>query len=156
MSDRPSWVAVVSLVVALAGFGFTFYQWWNGERENNITAAIEFSLRNIQDGNIAKLRSDFASMVSDPAPPSDANVQRNLSAQAYVFYLNYVASLLNKGRIDERYASRTMLCQIYNVFENSYLNKILKNPAYANFLPSSNQSGDISDFHRSHPGFECR
>lgn len=104
----------VSLVLLVIAFlAIVLWQRFENDRGPRITTAVELSLINFSDPVLVESKRryvEYSSLVANDRP---GNMLTLLAARAYLDYLEYVASLLNSGRIDEDYVSRAVLCDVY-------------------------------------------
>lgn len=104
-------IAIIALCVSIAGFGFTFYQWWKGEREAQIAAAIEVSrkLAEMPEDKNRKLLEAGLALFRDHT----VTTEQATKLYQHMRDLDYVAYLTNRNRIDLDYLSEEMKCAMY-------------------------------------------
>lgn len=103
-------VAISSLIISMATATFTFYQWRYGERESRIVAAIEISKIYADDKGAASVDALRALSLEKIGSDNWASKQRAGERSAQKF--EYIASLINKGRLDYDYVSDELKCDI--------------------------------------------
>lgn len=104
---RANWHANAAFYLSLLTAAFSTYQWWNGERESRRNAAVDFSMKYLEDeavhkgvdALVASTHDDFSYLMVD-------------SAANYVEIMEYTAYLINSGRFDPNYVSRKVLCDV--------------------------------------------
>jgi hypothetical protein len=108
-SDR---IAIVSLCLSVATGGFTFFQWWNSQREAHIAAAIDIS-RKLIDQPLS--REETAAVITayrNDTVPFEQVEKITKNAQL----LNYVALLANRNKLEKEYLADDIPCfmVVYN------------------------------------------
>jgi hypothetical protein len=103
-------LAVFGSVLSVTTAIFSAFQWWGGQRDIRINAAIDISRKYIEDGDLAKGRKElFAAQQKTPtagSPEADAML-------TYIRFLEYVSYLANTGRVDDTYLIASMRCDIW-------------------------------------------
>lgn len=149
-TNKPSWVAIAGLIVALAGGGLSLYQWLNSETNLTINAAIELSTKDLHDSGIEKIRNDYLDWFHNKV--TDENRDRKIfAAQRLVLYLDYVAQLLNSKRVHEGYVSLLLKCSLINNYSNLYINREPNKD-----LPSRDKIVNLVEFYQRHQNMDCR
>jgi hypothetical protein len=97
MAERSGLIAKTALGISVASFGFSAFQWWNTEGESRITAAIEISKRFLEE---------------PPKEYPEDQVERHKAIQIHARRITYIAYLMNQGRLDVRYVSPAIKCEI--------------------------------------------
>jgi hypothetical protein len=108
-------LAVLSFVLSVAAIGWSVYQWFYVQRQTRINTAVELSRiylvdKTIQDGFYLFLdhRSEFKELKGES--------RAFLSARSFVDFLEYVSFLVNEDRVDNRYISVRIKCDIAFAF----------------------------------------
>jgi hypothetical protein len=106
-SRTTSASAVIALCISIVTAAFSFYQWWTAEDESRIAAAIEISRNYFSEAHQQPIRAIVAAALDKI---DDSNVAA--SALMATNYLEYVAFLANSKRIDARYLSQDIKCDM--------------------------------------------
>ena len=120
MATTSELIAGLSLAVSLTTAGFAYYQWQSTESENRIIAAIDVSKKYSENLGITK-------NISTWRKSSEKATEEEVRA---LFFLNYFAYLSNTGRLDRRYLSMTITCDIDDInmrrkFRDEFISKYL-------------------------------
>jgi hypothetical protein len=131
--------AAIALVISLCTAAFSIYQWWTGQREARIVAAIEVSNKQLEKRDESLLLT-IAKWYSNRGIESVPDYMR---IAAHYDELEYIAFLANKDRVDKDYLSMSVVCDI--VLTEGAMNNIKKKvPELSKFT-----SQDMSDFSKS-------
>lgn len=118
MAERPSktakialWISIGTGVISIATAVFSVYQWFDTQRQQRISAAIEFSEDYLHDPEIV---GSYAKIL-DYDPKKTISNEEMLQERSFIDLLNYIAALANVDLIDNRYLSWRIKCDIYYV-----------------------------------------
>jgi hypothetical protein len=112
-SKKAKWtfgLAILGSVVSLATAAFSGYQWWNSQREAGIAAAIEISKNWEQDIELIERKRTIAILMIQ-IKPEESQKKRSEDSN-YFRRLEYIAYLINHGRLHEDYLSASIKCDI--------------------------------------------
>lgn len=112
MADKSSWVAKTGLVFAVVGIILTIVQWLYGLKQNRINTAIELSKIYLVDKEIAQR---FATLLDEAPEEIQGNYDKFLKARSYIDFLEYVAYLANRERIDNEFVAHRIKCDIAHI-----------------------------------------
>jgi hypothetical protein len=127
-------IAIVSLCLSVATASFTFYQWWNTQQENRITAAIEVSKNYLKERN----QEVFGEVYSAYRNPDEISSEAVLRITRHSDELSYIVFLTNRGRLDPSYLPGDFPCLV------SLLSGALKN--IKKQYPSVGQEATFEEF----------
>jgi hypothetical protein len=113
------WIAVALSAVSASISVYTLH---DTLQERKAAAAVTLSIENIS-GKIADLRNHYDKLVQG-APPDD-NLRND--ANGYIHYLEYVALLINTGRIDRAFVADVVKCHIRDLSRAAYNKDNLRN-----------------------------
>ena len=153
-AENAGWISIVSLFVAVFGTGLSLYQWQKTETNTRIAAAIDVSTKYMQDTTIIQMRNDFRDFLNSKVAAGDLS-QKALSVQNYLLYLDYVASLINKDKINEDYVSLYLRCQILWKFPQALMQNN-QPPSVLPLPPSAPFLAETMKFRQEHPNLECK
>jgi hypothetical protein len=100
-------IASLALIVSLLVAGFSIYQFEHADSEARIVAAIDVSRKYLED---TQLPNQLATYRREKSPSDSSN--------RLLLRLNYIAYLANTNRLDGRYLSLQIGCdmkEVYNV-----------------------------------------
>jgi hypothetical protein len=108
MSRLTDRLAVAAFCLSIGTAAFSIFQWWNTEKQNRITAAIELSKNFIKDTDPETVEAVWAAAKS----PAKISVNQLTLFAKFGDQLNYIALLANKGRIDRDYLHPSIDCSV--------------------------------------------
>jgi hypothetical protein len=104
--------AIIALCLSVMNAAFSFFQWWNGERESHITAAVEISKNYINKEQEEREKS-IAPVLKTLFFGKDSISGDELESIArHGEIMAYVAFLANKNRLDKSYLASSLVCDI--------------------------------------------
>jgi hypothetical protein len=112
MADRANTSAIVSIVslcIAISTAIFSVYQWSNSQQENLINTAIEISKVYFRESDHATSLLIWQVARQNATPDSPDQIYKILRQ---VNFLRYVAFLTVAKRLDPRYVSTSLECEI--------------------------------------------
>jgi hypothetical protein len=119
MAERPSKIAKIALslsivtgLISIAAAAFSVYQWFDTQRQQRISAAIEFSKDYLHDPEMV---DRYAKLLDDDPKKRPMSNEDMLKERSFIDLLNYIAALANVDLIDNRYLSWRIKCDIYYV-----------------------------------------
>jgi hypothetical protein len=115
MAEKSSSTAKAAFVLSVLTAAFTAYQWWSSREESRITSAIEISTSYIQDQELAKQQKLLARFIAEPKIKATNDDRR--AVYHYIARLEYVAYLINTGRIDPNFIALTIKCDLSTASE---------------------------------------
>jgi hypothetical protein len=112
-------VAIVSLIISLFSASFALFNWWNSERQARISAAVDYSLKYINDSAAASDRLIYFDVLGRPKemktfvsqPGTKEEHDENISAR-HLQRLEYLAFLLTHNKMDVSYISNPLICEL--------------------------------------------
>jgi hypothetical protein len=143
---RKNLVALIAVVISVVISLVSLYFNWNQAR---ISSAIELSIKNLY-GEIADLRNSFEPFF-DKAGQVDLDTRNKVNA--FIYYLDYAAQLINADRIDESYVSTALKCQMHDYYDQAYLHD---RPDPLKALPSPTQIKALEKWYKQHQAMNCR
>ncbi len=108
MAEKASRTAIIALCISIGTAGFSIYQWWNGQAEGRISAAIEISKNHLRDRELKVM----ASIVKAAFTEDNLSTEELLMIGHHADELEYVAFLANHDKIDKSYLSLPITCDI--------------------------------------------
>jgi hypothetical protein len=97
-----------TLFVAALALAVSIWTVRDAQQARREVTAIDLSIKNLSS-EIAKLRNDY----DDFAVAADkATIDQRRAANAYLYYLEYVAGLINTRQIDPDFVADVLKCQI--------------------------------------------
>jgi len=101
----------IAIAISVVSFLFTGYQWWNGQRESRINAAVEISRIYLLDPDVKRGYDVFLNYKVS-ARPSGEFSEEFLRERSYIDFVNYISDLANRDRINNDYLSSRIKCDI--------------------------------------------
>lgn len=108
MAEKASSTAIIALCISIGTAVFSIYQWWNGQTESRINAAIEISKNHLRDRDATVM----AAVVKAAFTKEDLSLQELMLIARRADELEYVAFLANHNKIDKTYLSTPINCDI--------------------------------------------
>ncbi len=139
-----NWTATTIAILALC---VSIYQICAAQRNARINLAIDISTKNLS-GEIAALRNGFIDFHRHDRTPENER-----AANAFIFYLDYVARLIKEERIERNYVSYSVQWQICAIFQEVYRDDF---PAdRKNALPRESEVKALEDFYEQNKDSVC-
>lgn len=107
-SDKSSkTIALIALVVSIAAAGFSVFQWWNATKESRIAATVEV---------VKSYRRDLDTEAVIPFFRAAHGIkpvgQDEINAFKFYGFLDFVAILGNRDRLEASYIPHDLVCLI--------------------------------------------
>jgi hypothetical protein len=147
VSIRDQWLVAV---VALIAIGVGWSQWGLSEKRVRIGAAVDISSKYFGT-EITDLRNKHNKFLLQP-DASDADLRD--SANAFVYYLDYIAKLILSDAIELEFVAPVVRCQLATIFEKSYYSRSV-NKDRLEMLPSLDQVQSLTDYHKRYKKTAC-
>jgi hypothetical protein len=113
VAEKPtSTIAVIALFVSISTAGFSFFQWWNSEREARINAAIEISRTFNNRPPLTKEEDDTPPVPGGQLSPAQATFLMRIVDRS-----DYIAYLVNHRRVDFDYLSANVKCGLFAAYK---------------------------------------
>lgn len=106
--DKPSTIAIIALCLSIVTAIFSGFQWWNGQRESRIAAAVDIS-KNFVRSQDPKIPESLFALTSG----KDLNSERLTVVFRAIGEAEYLAYLTNRDRVDFEYLSQAVKCHMY-------------------------------------------
>jgi hypothetical protein len=95
--STTDFTAIAAIVISLANVAFIV----RGRRDARVNFSVDLSIKNLV-GEIADLRNSLEPSVKDGGVVKQCVANK---VNAYFYYLDYVAKLINTGKVDRSYLS---------------------------------------------------
>ena len=143
-----SFIVFGSFVIALVSAVFSWWQWQTAEQDARRAAAIDISSKYLY-GDIADLRHGYSNYHEAKGETDQANADK---ANAFIWYLDYVAKLINNGSVDESFISTVVRCQTQSTYHEVYIEG---NLALQKRLPSRSDIPDLVRLYETQHQIGC-
>jgi hypothetical protein len=143
MADKPSGLAIAAFCLTVVNILFSAYQWWNGQSDARMTAAIELSKQAILSPEEGSKRNKAAIALMQHR---QLDADQATALHKWISEAEYMAFLINRKKLDPEYISGAVKCGIYGAYQISGEFKKVAN--FADTL------GEMETFSRT-AGSEC-
>jgi hypothetical protein len=139
-SPTAKWALGISIVVA----AFSIFQWFATQKEARISSAIEISRNYFKDRDLAG-----ASALAKAYTGVELSDDEALLVARDADFLNYVALLLNAGRLEQQFIEEDIQCAMLVMFQaqanlkesSPALKEFFSSPQIAKFVPRAKCEG---------------
>jgi hypothetical protein len=153
MNKLPIIISLLSVVISAVTFVISF--WYNSWHRPAIDAAIDLSIKNLY-GDIAQLRNHYYDVMTGKFDSTN-RLTKNDSANAYIYYLEYISKLLNSNQLNENYISNGVKCQIIENYKRTYLDKrFFESADEKSVFPALSQVPEMQQFFEKNREMVCR
>lgn len=123
--QKASWQAQVAFYLSIVTAAFSIFQWWHGQRQTQITTAIEFTKLHAKP-----LDQETIDAVSAVMKGERLDRARIIKINNLAIDMEYIAHLSNSGKIDDVYLAASLRCMVW--VTDAVLVKVA---TYTNFNP---------------------
>lgn len=113
-------ISAMALAVSLVSSGFAIYQWWSSDAAEKIRAAIEASNKYIEESIDPRALKRQDALLRGQLNSGQARVDEVIKLDAdwklrkHYSRIDYIAYLVNTDKLDTRYLSQFVICDILN------------------------------------------
>lgn len=114
-AGEPPYVAIIALLVSIGTACFSVYQWEGTESAAKRDAAIDFSVKLLDDEKMTDAQNEMLVLkteLNNPYSHEPLDLDKVYLARRYLSKMEYVAYLINSGRLDIHYVAPYVRCNI--------------------------------------------